>query len=148
MESDKTTSEMVRASLVALAAIAVFGGLLVLLEWAQLALEGASGDAIGRDLSRFSQTMAPWVFLAAGFVAGLYLRSLLLRPIATVSLLANVYFLLLSFLFHGLAGALTGALVAVQVQTFLLGLVLLAIALGLGGLTERAKGRWGASEGG
>lgn len=148
MSSGASTGTLVRASLLALVTIAVFGGLLVLLEWGELRADGASTEEVRQGLSAFSQAMTPWVFLAAGFVAGLYLRSLVLPTIAIVSTLTNAYFFLLSLLFHALVGGLTASLLLVQLQAFLLGLVLMGITLGLGGLTEVAKERWGLREGG
>lgn len=137
MRTDTSSGTIVRASLLGLLAMVVFGGLLLLVETAILLAEGGE---VGLGLSRFSRDVAPWVFLAAGVVAGLYLRSLLLLPVLQTSVLTNLYFFVLSLLFHAFVG-LTLVVLLVQLQTFLLGLVVFGVALALGALAEREKER-------
>ncbi|MFQ5838587.1 MAG: hypothetical protein ACE5HJ_07365 [Thermoplasmata archaeon] len=141
MKPDRTSREVLQASLIGFVGILILGGILLLLDIGSLLAKGESWAFIFSFLSVSIRDSAPWAFIAGGFVAGLYLRSLLLRPILTATLLVNVYIFVFSLVFHSAVVTFSLFLVMIQVRTFVLGTVIFGISLSIGSLVRLEKER-------
>jgi hypothetical protein len=143
MVVDKTSEEVLKASAVGFVGILVLAAILMLLDIGSQLAKGQPWEAILSFLSVSQRDSAPWAFLAGGFAAGLYIRSLHPKPILTSTFLANIYIFVLSLAFHATVTTPDLSLLITQVRTLVIGLLVFGISMSLGALLELEKERLG-----
>jgi hypothetical protein len=141
MNADKTFEAVLRASVIGFVGILVLAAVLMLLDIGSQLAKGQSWEFILSFLSVSQRDSAPWAFIAGGFVAGLYLKTLQPKAIIQATVLANVYIFILSLLFHAVVTTPGLFLLLTQVRILVIGLVLFGISMSLGGLLELQKER-------